>query len=435
MPDRPGATLTAPGRALGQVLRDVLVLRWTDEDGAHELRITEPTVIGSAEAAGVRVADRTVSRLHAEIAWRDGAPWVRDLGSRNGTYVDDLRVDGAQLGARARVRVGTTVFEVSLGEEPQRVFLWPTDAFGPLRGTSAPMRELFARLSRIARTDSTALVVGETGTGKELIARAMHEASARAGGPFITVDCTALPEALFESELFGHARGAFTGASGPREGAIEAASGGTLFLDEIGELPAAAQPKLLRVLEEKTVRRVGESEHRPVDVRFVAATHRDLAALVGVGGFREDLYFRLAVIVVDVPPLRARREDIGMLAQGFLPEGAEPLTADTLAWLQTQPWPGNVRELRNFVDRSVALGVEEARAQSGEVPARATTLPSPDLDRPFKDVRDEWLAHLEREVVRGWLGRTGGNVKAAAEAMGLNRTYLHRLMKKHGLDR
>ncbi len=417
-------------------LRQNVELTWTDSDGAHTCTVREPSVLGSAGAAGVRIADPTVSRLHAEIVWRDSAPWLRDLGSLNGTFVDGVRVDAAQLSAHATIRLGDTVIHARFPQKKEQVALWPEESFGPLRGGTPAMRELFARLSRIALSDATALVLGETGTGKELVARALHEASERADGPFITVDCTAVPETLFESELFGSARGAFTGASTTREGAIEAADGGTIFLDEIGELPPSIQPKLLRALEQKAVRRVGESHHRPVNVRYIAATHRNLAELVSEGAFREDLYFRLAVLVVNVPALRQRRDDIPLLARHFLAaRGPEP-TAELLEWMTAQPWRGNVRELRNFVERAVALGTDEARSLQVGFPAKQTAdLPAPSIDRPFKDVRDEWLTHLEREYVRGWLARTGGNLTAAADAMGLNRTYVHRLVKKHGLDR
>jgi DNA-binding NtrC family response regulator len=433
---RDGSTLTTPGRALGQVRRTPVEVAYRDARGEHRLLVRETTVLGSAEGAQLRIDDPTVSRLHAEISFRESGPWIVDLGSRNGTHVDGLQIEAALLPERATVRVGQTTLEVRHAR-PDYVVLWPEESFGPLIGATPPMRELFARLSRVARSEATALVTGETGTGKELAARAIHEASARAKGPFVTVDCTAVPESLFESELFGHAKGSFTGATSSREGAIEAADGGTLFLDEIGELPASMQPKLLRALEQKSVRRVGESQHRSIDVRFVAATHRNLAELVTLQSFREDLYFRLAVLLVDMPPLRARKTDIPLLAQRFVREGEGPLTPSLLQWMSEQPWRGNVRELRNFVERAVALGEGEARSLQDRGPAGTSSepLPSPPIDRAFKDVRDEWMAHLEKEYLRGWLARTEGNLTQAADAMGLNRTYVHRLVKKHGLDR
>jgi DNA-binding NtrC family response regulator len=438
-------TATQPRPSLGEVLRPELDLAWTDATGARVATVRERVVLGSAESAAARVVDPMVSRVHAEIAFRDGTPWVRDLGSRNGTIVDGVLVDGARLVDGASITLGETRIIVRFAARPQRIVLWPEGGLGPLKGESAAMRELFARLSRFARSDATTLVTGETGTGKELVARALHDASPRAKGPFVTVDCTAVPENLFESELFGHARGSFTGATGAREGAIEAASGGTVFLDEIGELPSAMQPKLLRALESRTVRRVGESQHRDVDVRFVAATHQNLAERVAAGTFREDLYFRLAVLAIEVPPLRARLDDVPMLASHFWSlahartktEGSPPPAL--VEWMRAQPWRGNVRELRNFVERAVALGAQSA-ADIGVVGAAAPSptpiavgLPLPALDRPLEEVRAEWVAHVEREFVRGWLARTNGNVSAAADALGLHRTYLHKLIKKHDL--
>jgi DNA-binding NtrC family response regulator len=428
------STLTTPGRALGHVLRAPLELSWLDEGGEHRVFVRETSTIGSAEGTAVRIRDPAVSRVHAELSFRPAGPFVRDLGSHNGTWVEGLQVEGALLPERATLRIGRTVLEARLAD-PDRVMLWPEESFGPLLGATPVMRELFARLSRVARSEATTLVVGETGTGKELAARAIHEASARKSGPFVTVDCTSVPESLFESELFGHAKGSFTGATAARTGAIEAADGGTLFLDEIGELPVSMQPKLLRALEQKSVRRVGESSHRPVDVRFVAATHQNLAERVGAGTFREDLYFRIAVLLVEMPPLRARAADVPLLASRF-DAGRGTLTPDLLAWIVAQPWRGNVRELRNFLERTAALGERDARALQRSGPAASPgALPAPSIDRPFKEVQAEWMAHLEREYVRGWLARTNNNLTKAAEAMGLNRTYVHRLVKKHDLDR
>jgi transcriptional regulator with GAF, ATPase, and Fis domain len=316
--------------------------------------------------------------------------------------------------------------------------LWPGDRFGPLIGRSAPMREIFGTVARVAATDSTVLLHGETGTGKEVVARAVHEASPRAGGAFVIIDCGALPETLLDSELFGHARGAFTGAQVARAGAIETAAGGTVFLDEIGELPLALQPKLLRVIESRTVRRLGESNHRAVDVRFVAATHRDLREMVNAGAFREDLYFRLAVVPLEIPPLRSRLEDIPILVEHFLAQlgrGAalEPLVVNELA---SRPWIGNVRELRNFVERAVALGSAQALAMSrGGAEPTTTRIPFPEslLAMSFRDAREHAMDELERAYVQSLLARHDRNVAVAAAAAGLDKSYVHKLMRKHGL--
>jgi transcriptional regulator with GAF, ATPase, and Fis domain len=341
----------------------------------------------------------------------------------------------------AKIQLGSTVIALDASPVTADVPLWPEPRFGALVGQSVVMRELFATLARVAATDATALIFGETGTGKERVAQAIHDASARASAPFVIVDCAALPEQLLQSELFGHAKGAFTGAAAARPGAIESADGGTVFLDEIGELPLAMQPALLRVLESRTVRRVGESAHRKVDVRFLSATHRDLRSMVAAGGFREDLYFRLAVLPVTVPPLRQRMDDIALLLEHFLPRTAPAERDALLPDLLDRPWLGNVRELRNFVERAATFGAQRALAMSEPTSTRAPlTLPPPEpadlgadrevlaaLEKPYREFRDD----VERAYVERLLKRHRGNVSAAAQAAGIDRTYIHRLIRKH----
>ena len=273
-------------------------LSWQDADGPHVALVDRPMVVGTAVKADIVINDPTVSRLHLELDPRGDGLWVRDLGSRNGTFIGEILVTAARVPTLSTLRIGSTA--ITLQPEPQEtpVDLWPEDSLGELVGGSAAMRELYAMIVRVGASDAPVLVHGETGTGKELVARAIHGCSHRAGKPLVVVDCAALPESLLETELFGHAKGAFTGAASAHEGSFEAADGGTVFLDEIGELPLAMQPKLLRVLESRTVRRVGETTQRQVNVRFVTATHRDLRAMVNGGDFREDLYFRLAVVPV-----------------------------------------------------------------------------------------------------------------------------------------
>jgi transcriptional regulator with GAF, ATPase, and Fis domain len=303
------------------------------------------------------------------------------------------------------------------------------------------MRELFSRLARVAASDSAALIQGETGTGKELAAWALHEVSPRASKPFVIVDCGSLPETLLEAEFFGHTKGAFTGAETARAGAIESAEGGTVFLDEVGELPLAMQPKLLRAIESRMVRRLGEVKYRNVNVRYVAATHRDLRTMVNSGAFREDLYFRLAVLPISIPPLRAHPEDIPLLIEQFLPDDRRgSIAPEFIAELAARSWPGNVRELRNFVDRMIALGPQEAlalgpSALNSAVSAQAGNkeFPPVPLDQPFKVIRDAWVTYLEREYIRGMLARHRGNISAVAQAAGLARTYVHRLIRKFDL--
>jgi transcriptional regulator with GAF, ATPase, and Fis domain len=411
---------------------------WNDGRGVRAVRLQESLVCGSAPSAGLCIADPLVSRLHAAFDLRDDGVWVRDLGSRNGTYLNGIRVGMARLPDDADVTVGNTTIVFRVAGAPVTVDLWPVSQFGPLLGRSQIMRELFTRLARYAASDSPVLVQGETGTGKELVAYALHQASSRAARPFVIVDCAGLPETLLESELFGHVRGAFTGAITSRRGAFEEAEGGTVFLDEIGELPLAMQPKLLRVLESRAVRRIGESTYRPVDVRFILATHRDLQSMVAAGAFREDLYFRLAVLPVTVPPLRARVDDLPLLVDHFAK--GRPLNAsreELSQALAARPWLGNVRELRNFVDRAVTVGAKEAIALAqphASVPSPAPTgLPAVPCDRPFKEAREAWIDHFDREYVRQLLERHSRDVAAAAAAAGVDRTYIYRLIRRHRL--
>jgi transcriptional regulator with GAF, ATPase, and Fis domain len=447
---------------LSPIFRAQPRVQWLDTAGRHAKVIDGRVLVGSAPASQMVVQDPTVSRVHAELEARENGLWVRDLGSRNGTFVEGLQVSGARIPDKGKVRLGSC--EIVVDYDPARlrpVEIWPNDTFSRLVGTSVPMRELFATLSRIAPMETSVLIHGETGTGKELVARAIHEASPRAHKPFVVVDCAALPENLLDAELFGHARGAFTGAVGMRTGAIEAADGGTVFLDEIGELPIPMQPKLLRVLESRTVRRVGESTYRTVDVRFISATHRDLLSMVGTGEFREDLFFRLAVIPVEVPPLRERREDVERLVNHFftLGGGAGQVDPQLLRELADRPWRGNVRELRNFVDRARALGPKEALAmmqgtRSAETDAQGigrtsdprlstaapvAATPTFQTDDPkifehaFKDFREAWIDAGEREYIRRLLLRHDRNVAAAAREAEVDRTYIYRLIRKHEL--
>ena len=297
------------------------------------------------------------------------------------------------------------------------------------------MRAVFALLEKTAPTDTTLLIRGETGTGKELVAKAVHGASSRQPHPLVIVDCGAIPASLIESELFGHVRGAFTGAATDRVGAFESADGGTLFLDEIGELPLALQPKLLRAVEDRSIQRLGETSRRPIDVRLVAATHRDLADEVTAGRFRQDLFFRLAVVEVALPPLRERGHDVLLLAEHILNDlglGDDLQLDDRLqSELLAYPWPGNVRELRNAIERAAHLGAEHAVPYAE--PAEAESAPAPDL--PFKQAKEQIVTSFERAYVIRLLERHGKNISAAARDADIDRNYLYRLLRKHGLDR
>ena len=437
-------------------------VEWTDAAGSHSQVIDGRVLIGSAQGSSIVVMDPMVSRVHAEFEARDDGLWVRDLGSRNGTFVEGLQVTGARVPDKGKVRLGATEFVIDYNSNQRRpVVIWPSGSFGKLVGKSVRMRELFATLARIAPLEASVFIQGETGTGKELVARAIHDASPRASKPFVVVDCAALPENLLDAELFGHARGAFTGAVGVRTGAMEMADGGTVFLDEIGELPIAMQPKLLRVLESRTVRRVGETSYRTVDIRFISATHRDLLTMVSAGEFREDLYFRCSVIPVEVPPLRERKEDIELLVNHFLSAGSKgQVGPDLIRELAHWPWRGNVRELRNFVNRVEELGAHEAialsgRSQSAEpsesstavgrvtattsTPSASSRAGRPSAEEPrifeqsYKDFREAWIDAGEKEYVQRLLVRHNRNVAAAAREAQIDRTYIYRLVRKHEL--
>jgi two-component system, NtrC family, response regulator GlrR len=437
--DVPTQAQAPPAHYATRALRNRVEVRWTDGRGTHAVELDGRLVVGSAAGSGILVEDPAVSRIHAELELRDDGVWLRDLGSRNGTFIEGVLVSVGRVPDGGTVRVGSTLLAVRREETQKPVELWPLDEFGPLLGRSTVMRELFARLAKIARTDSTVLIQGETGTGKELVAQAIHDSSPRRKEPFVVVDCAALPETLLESELFGHARGAFTGAIAAHSGAIEAADKGTVFLDEVGEIPLSLQPKLLRVLESRTIRRIGETAHRKADVRFLSATHRDVRTMVNEGTFREDLYFRLAVIPILVPPLRERSEDLAMLMQSFAPAGTV-LEPELLDEASRRPWRGNVRELRNFVERVVALGsrealsIREGAASAPPAPVAADaswqSLQSA-LDRPLRETRTVWLDAMERAYVHRLLERNGGNVARAAEAAGIDRTHFYRLIRKH----
>jgi len=413
-------------------------LAWSDTRGAHLLRLDTRATVGAADGVDLCIADPKVSRLHAELEMRPDGLWIRDLGSTNGTYVNGVKVESARVPDAGAIQLGGVTVRVQRADAPSSIELWPVDSFGPLHGQSVAMRALFARLLRIASLESTVLIQGETGTGKEMIARAIHEASPRAGRPMVVVDCAGLPENLLEAELFGHAKGAFTGASSARVGAIESAEGSIVLLDEIGELPLSMQPKLLRAIETRAVRRIGETSYRKVDVRFLSATHRDLRRMVNAGAFREDLYFRLAVVPVLVPPLREHPEDIELLVGHFL-AGADHdlITPELMQELVMRPWLGNVRELRNFVERAVALGAVEALAMvdAGEATpaADALRLPAAYLDLPLRSAKDRWLEHLERAYLAGLLDRHQRNVAQVAEQAGVDRSYIHRLIRRYAL--
>jgi transcriptional regulator with PAS, ATPase and Fis domain len=420
---------------------DLVVIAGPDK--GRRVRVETSVRIGSMRGTELCLSDRSASRLHCEVTLHPNAITLRDYGSTNGTFVGGRRARDIDLDDGATFVVGETTIRVELAREPGTATplaaAGARDSFGDLVGSSPEMRRVYALLERLAQNDSTVLLLGETGTGKEVVARSLHEASGRAKGPFVTLDCGAIPENLIESELFGHVRGSFTGATGDRRGVFEEANGGTLFIDEIGELPLLMQPKLLRALEARRVRRVGANQHVPIDVRVIAATHRSLYQRVNQGTFRDDLYYRLAVVELELPPLRSRTEDIPALVARFLEQMTGAPTTPTPEMLSTlvgRPWPGNVRELRNVVERSLSLGWAATEATlrpvgvEGESSSTHATIPT---HLPLKDARLAWVEQFETVYVRALLERSGGNVTRAAEMAGVNRRFLQRMMARLGI--
>ena len=440
--------------------------------------------VGTDPTCALVLTDPTVSRRHMVVTLVDGGVSMRDLGSRNGSMYQGGRFSEIVVPPGAVVRVGRS--ELRVIPEGLRDSLPPStrDRFGELHGASLAMRQLYAVLERVAPSDVPVLLEGETGTGKELAAEALHASSRRANGPFVVCDLAGVARTLIEAELFGHVRGAFTGADRDRDGAFVQASGGTLFIDEIGEMDLELQPRLLRALERRQVKPVGGSSWRAADVRVIAATNRDLTEEVRQGRFRDDLYHRLAVVRVRLPALRERKEDIPVLVQHLLSRAAEPLMQalqaaavaaagganassmapgdpanlavpttlevlppavippETMALLMTHDWPGNVRELKNVLDRGLSLVLPPEGAPPGTAPqltpellglgSGASTSPSA-ASTNFHEAKEQLVSAWERDFVLTLLRRAGGNVSKAAREAGMDRVYLHRLIKKHGI--
>jgi len=438
------------GRRVLELSRCALVVRAGELAGKRFTLDGDVFRVGKSRGNDLVLGDSAVSREHCEIVRHEDGFLLRDLGSTNGTLLDGAAIREGFLHEGAVITIGRVELEVQPYAERIDVTPSPRDRFGAVVGSDPAIREVFGLLERLAPTDATLLLEGETGTGKDLLARSVHDASKRAQAPFIVVDCGAVAGTLIESELFGHEKGAFTGAAERRQGAFELAHRGTLFLDEVGELPLELQPKLLRALEQRRIRRVGGSEELALDLRVIAASNRNLQREVERGKFRRDLYFRLAVVPVHLPPLRERRGDIAPVARHLLEriardhgEGEAPMTLapGAMSALEAHDWPGNVRELRNVLERASLLaraaGQREIGAGPlaiGAGPARSTP-PEPDFDPAvsYRDTRAQWEAGFEARYVRWLLERHDGNVSAAARAAEMDRKYLHRLAKKHGL--
>jgi DNA-binding NtrC family response regulator len=418
--------------------------RLTVAEGPETGRTWESTgdrcSIGSHESNDLVLSDDTVSRFHCEVRIASDGARVRDLGSRNGTVLDGVPVVEAFARGDSLIRLGSSVVRFQFATDRNPLPVSEATRFGSLVGVSSAMRAAFALLERASSSNATVLLEGETGTGKGQAAESIHKASARRDKPFLTLDCSAIPQNLLESELFGHERGAFTSATSQRIGIFEAANGGTVFLDEIGELGLDLQPKLLRVLENREVRRVGSNMARSVDVRVVAATNRDLRAEVNAGRFRSDLYFRLAVLKIPLPALRQRPEDIPTLVDGILTslgaddeESKHLRTPEFYEQLARASWPGNVRELRNCIERCLVF--QDARLVDEEVGAAEADEPRVDARKPFAAARDEALAQFERSYLEALLRMHGGKMSRAAAAAGIGRVYLYKLLQRHDLKK
>ena len=442
------------------------------DGGRTEVELGEETWLGRSSTSTVLLDDESVSRRHALVRRDDRGDHVLiDLGSSNGTFVnggrvnlplplqdgDEVRLGEIKLRFESRARAEREPPERELHFSNARATLSRGDGDARVRliGTGPGMAEVFRLMARAAESPIPVLIQGETGTGKELVARGIHENSPRAHGPFVAINCSALPEGVLESELFGHRRGAFTGATQDHAGLFEAASGGTLFLDEIGEMPAATQPKLLRFLQEGEVLRVGETRARKADARVVSATNRDLTHEVEAERFRSDLFYRLSALTIDVPPLRTRREDVPLIAERVLTAASarhrrriRGMTNAALSAMVAYSWPGNVRELENEIQRLVALARDGdwidvgqlsdrvrqgATVRTGDEPAGADAAEARTVAADASDDLREAMASFERTRIAEILEQTGGNVSEAARVLGLSRGALHRKLKEHGL--
>ena len=430
--------------ATGQTMAVKLALSVVDgpDRGRRKVIGAGTVVVGGGQDVDVVLKDPRVSRRHASFELVADGVRVRDLGSKNGTRLDGTRVVDGVARPGSLVELGDTAIVVVADGERLDVGRG-VDELGGLRAHGAAMRRVLGVLERAAKSDVTVLLLGESGVGKDVAARAIHAASPRAAGPFRVVDCGSISPGLIASELFGHKRGAFTSANEDRVGAFEAARGGTLFLDEIGELPRDLQPTLLRVLESRTATRVGDTAARPVDVRIVAATNRELSAEVARGAFRQDLFFRLAVVCLTIPPLRERRDEILAIAARILKEQGRSLddvAPDERRRLLDHPWPGNVRELKNVLlracalsslDEPVRLALERPGSASGAIAAAESADDGALIEKPLSAARADALFRFESRYLTALMTACDGNVSEAARRARVARSYLNRLLVAH----
>lgn len=442
----------------------LVVLEGPDKD--RELEITKETAtVGRSAVCDLQLTDKSISSQHFRIDAVGNGYVLRDDGSTNGTFYGDVKIREIYLRPGSVFRAGNTVLKFQPTDDVVTIELSERDSFEGVIGASVAMREIFATLERVAPSDLTVLIQGETGTGKEVIAKAIHNHSPRKAKPFVVLDCSAIPKDLIESTIFGHEKGSFTGAISQHKGAFEQAHGGTIFLDEIGELDINLQPKLLRVLENREVKRVGSDRTFPVDVRVLAATNRDLRQMVTESGFREDLYFRMSVVQIELPPLRKRAEDVPLLIQHFLDMmnkqretiGRTPLevSPDAMSGLKHRQWSGNIRELKNVVERAASLGEGPVLTTRdfligndpfGGGPALMNTAASGgggdsdlafdvDIDVSFKDAKQAILDQFEAVYLKKLIEKFQGNISQSAKSAGLTRYHLRELLKKHDLQK
>jgi two-component system response regulator GlrR len=420
-------TLSVRGQTLVIGQFEVTVLEGPDR-GSRAVSQSEELTIGSNEGNDLRLTDPAVSRHHCTLRVEERGLALTDLGSRNGTFLDEVEIKSCYVKLGAPIRVGRSVLSVRILDQDLEQPLASSDRHGALLGASPAMRRLYPLLELCGKSTATVLIAGETGTGKELVAEAIHDISERRAGPFVVVDCSALSHDLAESDLFGHDRGALTGADATRLGAFENAHGGTIFLDEIGELPLALQPLLLRVIENRTIRRVGGNSQRAVDVRIMAATHRDLRIEVNEKRFRADLFYRLNVLRVTVPPLRQREGDVELLAAHFwgMFRPDQPAPPSLLHHLAMQPWPGNVRELRNAVERAANLGwISAPRPPASAAPAESLT---------YQRAKERAVWAWERRWIEDLIKAAGGNLSRAARTAKMGRSHVRELARRHGIS-
>lgn len=427
------------------VLRKFAIRVSEGPDAGQQLLMEGPRLrVGCHPENDLVLADPAVSKKHFVIERKAEGFRLQDLGSTNGTRVNGVGVEQALLPDRSVIAVGSTVLLFTSMDERIPIPPSPHEYFGPMVGRSARMREVFGILERFSPSDLPLLIGGETGTGKELVARGIHERSRRANGPFKVFDASSVAPTLLESELFGHLRGSFTGSDADRPGVFELAHGGTVFLDEIGELPLELQSRLLRVVETKEVKRLGAASPLMVDTRIVAATHRDLSRMVEENTFREDLYYRLAVVRVELPPLRDRLEDIPLLVAHLTesyrsslpgsPAALPEFSAEAIAALQRHAWKGNVRQLRNVVQAALVLanGQQVLPADlymEGSLATASQHGPSP----PGNRISGGTLEMIEMEAIRETLAECGGNKSRTARKLGIAYSTLQLKMKKYSL--